>query len=164
MLLFTDFFWIQLRIRIRIRIRIRNVYFGSGSDPDPAKSFGSIRIRIRNTALGGEGHGVQGQKCDILRPQLAMNRFLPLSLFIHLFQFYSFIIPPYKIASSWQKLAACIEFSNRRKSYKSEHQISKIKIQKSKIKTSTRVLIIKISGEQNKTSSFKTKYSWNFKQ
>jgi hypothetical protein len=28
--------------------------------------------------LGGEGHGVQGQICDILRPQLAMNRFLPL--------------------------------------------------------------------------------------
>ncbi len=27
---------------------------------------------------GGEGHGVQGQICDILRPQLAMNRFLPL--------------------------------------------------------------------------------------
>ncbi len=26
---------------------------------------------------GGEGHGVQGQICDILRPQLAMNRFLP---------------------------------------------------------------------------------------
>jgi hypothetical protein len=34
---------------IRIRNRIRNVYFGSGSDPDPAKSFGSLRIRIRNT-------------------------------------------------------------------------------------------------------------------
>ena len=32
---------------IRIRNRIRNVYFGSGSDPDPAKSFGSLRIRIR---------------------------------------------------------------------------------------------------------------------
>jgi hypothetical protein len=27
---------------------------------------------------GGEGYGVQGQICDILRPQLAMNRFLPL--------------------------------------------------------------------------------------
>ncbi len=27
---------------------------------------------------GGEGHGVQGQICDILRPQLAMNWFLPL--------------------------------------------------------------------------------------
>ncbi len=27
---------------------------------------------------GGEGHGVQGQICDILRPHLAMNRFLPL--------------------------------------------------------------------------------------
>ncbi len=26
----------------------------------------------------GEGHGVQGQICDILRPQLAMNRFLTL--------------------------------------------------------------------------------------
>ncbi len=26
----------------------------------------------------GEGHGVQGQICDILRPQLAINRFLPL--------------------------------------------------------------------------------------
>jgi hypothetical protein len=26
----------------------------------------------------GEGHGVQGQICDILRPQLAMNCFLPL--------------------------------------------------------------------------------------
>ncbi len=26
----------------------------------------------------GEGHGVQGQICDILRPQLVMNRFLPL--------------------------------------------------------------------------------------
>jgi hypothetical protein len=45
-LLFTDLF----RIQFRIRIRIRNVYFGSGSDPDPAKSFGSLRIRIRNTA------------------------------------------------------------------------------------------------------------------
>ncbi len=28
--------------------------------------------------LGGEGHGVQGQICGILRPQLAMNSFLPL--------------------------------------------------------------------------------------
>ena len=27
--------------------------------------------------LGGEGHGLQGQICDILRSQLAMNRFLP---------------------------------------------------------------------------------------
>ncbi len=27
---------------------------------------------------GGEGHGVQGQICDILRPQLTMNRFLHL--------------------------------------------------------------------------------------
>jgi hypothetical protein len=27
---------------------------------------------------GGEEHGVQGQICDILRPQPAMNRFLPL--------------------------------------------------------------------------------------
>ncbi len=26
----------------------------------------------------GEGHGLQGQICDILRPQLAMSRFLPL--------------------------------------------------------------------------------------
>jgi hypothetical protein len=51
-LLFTDLFRIRIRIRFRIpiRIRIQNVYFGSGSDPDPAKSFGSIRIRIRNTA------------------------------------------------------------------------------------------------------------------
>jgi hypothetical protein len=40
-LLFTDLF----------RIRIQNVYIGSGSDPDPAKSFGSFRIRIRNTGL-----------------------------------------------------------------------------------------------------------------
>ncbi len=28
--------------------------------------------------LGGGGHVVQGQKFDILRPQLAMNCFLPL--------------------------------------------------------------------------------------
>jgi hypothetical protein len=28
--------------------------------------------------LGGEGQGVQEQICDILRLQLAMNRFLPL--------------------------------------------------------------------------------------
>ncbi len=48
-LLFSDLFRIRFRIWIRIRIRIwiRNVYFGSGSDPDPAKSFGSLRIRIR---------------------------------------------------------------------------------------------------------------------
>ena len=51
-LLFTDLFRIRIRIRFRIRnrIRIRNVYFGSGSDLDLAKSFGSFRIRIRNTA------------------------------------------------------------------------------------------------------------------
>ncbi len=50
-LLFTDLFRIRIRIRfwIQIRIRIQNVYFGSGSDPDPAKSFGSLRIRFRNT-------------------------------------------------------------------------------------------------------------------
>ncbi len=30
------------------------------------------------TYRGHEGHGVQGQICDILRPQLAKNRFLPL--------------------------------------------------------------------------------------
>jgi hypothetical protein len=50
-LLFTDLFRLRIRIRFRIhiRIRIQNVYFGSGSDPDPAKSFGSLRIRIRNT-------------------------------------------------------------------------------------------------------------------
>ncbi len=47
-LLFPDLF--RIRIRIRIRNRIRNVYFVSGSDPVPAKSFGSLRIRIRNTA------------------------------------------------------------------------------------------------------------------
>jgi len=41
----------RIRIRIRIQIRIQNVYFGSGSDPNPAKSFGSFRIRIRNTGL-----------------------------------------------------------------------------------------------------------------
>ncbi len=46
--LFTDFFRIQFRIRIWIQIR--NVYFNSGSVPDPAKSFGSFRIRILNTA------------------------------------------------------------------------------------------------------------------
>jgi hypothetical protein len=51
-LLFTDLF----RIQFRIRIRIRNVYFGSGSDPDPAKSFGSLRIRIRNTAAADPLH------------------------------------------------------------------------------------------------------------
>ncbi len=54
-LLFTDLFQIRIRIlfriRIRIRIRIQNIYIGSGSDPDPAKSFGSFRIRIRNTAI-----------------------------------------------------------------------------------------------------------------
>ncbi len=44
-LLFSDLF--RIRIRIRIRNRIPNVYFGSGSDP--AKSFGFLRIRIRNT-------------------------------------------------------------------------------------------------------------------
>ncbi len=48
-LLFTDLF--RIRFWIRIRIRIRNVYFGPGSDPDPAKSFGSLRIRIRNTGM-----------------------------------------------------------------------------------------------------------------
>ncbi len=46
-LLFSYFF--------RIRNRTRNIYFGSGSDPDPAKSFGSLRIRIRNTAHFGFG-------------------------------------------------------------------------------------------------------------
>ncbi len=46
MLVFTDFF--------RIQFRIRNVYFGSESDPDPAKSFGSFRIRIRNTDFWDE--------------------------------------------------------------------------------------------------------------
>ncbi len=30
------------------------------------------------TLGGGGGHGVQGQICHILRPQLAVNRFLPL--------------------------------------------------------------------------------------
>ncbi len=39
--------------------------------------------------LGGEGHGVQGQICDILRPQLAMNRFL--SLWPHRFPYFGFI-------------------------------------------------------------------------
>jgi hypothetical protein len=28
--------------------------------------------------LGWGGHGVQGQICDILKPHLTMNRFLPL--------------------------------------------------------------------------------------
>jgi hypothetical protein len=39
--------------------------------------------------LGEEGHGVQGQICDILRPQLAMNRFLP--LWPHRFPHYGYI-------------------------------------------------------------------------
>jgi hypothetical protein len=38
---------------------------------------------------GGEGHGVQGQICDILRPQLAMNRFLP--LYPHRFPHFGYI-------------------------------------------------------------------------
>ncbi len=36
------------------------------------------RLSIFDLYPRGEGHGVQGQMCDILRPQLAMNRFLPL--------------------------------------------------------------------------------------
>ncbi len=43
---------------IRIRNRIQNVYFGSGPDPDPAKSFGSLRIRIRNTDFSHPGSRV----------------------------------------------------------------------------------------------------------
>jgi hypothetical protein len=48
--------------------------------------YGRIKTRdgqtddFRPIPWGGEGHGVQGQICDILRPQLAMNRFLPLWL------------------------------------------------------------------------------------
>ncbi len=37
----------------------------------------------------GEGHGVQGQICDILRPQLAMNRFL--TLWPHRFPHFGYI-------------------------------------------------------------------------
>jgi hypothetical protein len=39
---------------------------------------GKMTISTFDLYPGGEGHGVQGQICDILRPQLAMNRFLPL--------------------------------------------------------------------------------------
>ncbi len=37
----------------------------------------------------GEGNGAQGQICDILRPQLAMNRFLP--LWLHRFPHFVYI-------------------------------------------------------------------------
>jgi hypothetical protein len=57
-LLFTDLF--RIRFRIRVRIRTRDVHFGSGSDLDQAKSFGSIRFRIRktdcDTLQGNEGN------------------------------------------------------------------------------------------------------------
>ncbi len=36
------------------------------------------RLSTFNLYPWGEGHGVQGLICDILRPQQAMNRFLPL--------------------------------------------------------------------------------------
>ncbi len=36
------------------------------------------RLSTFDLYLWGEGHGVQGQIYDILRPQLVMNRFLPL--------------------------------------------------------------------------------------
>jgi hypothetical protein len=36
-----------------------------------------------------EGHGAQGQICDILRPQLVMNRFLP--LWLHRFPHFGYI-------------------------------------------------------------------------
>jgi hypothetical protein len=42
---------------------------------------------------GGKGHGVQGQICDILRPQLAMNRCLPVwpQIFPH-FEYSTYIL------------------------------------------------------------------------
>ncbi len=44
------------------------------------KQLGADKLIITTFDLypWGEGHGVQGQICDILRPQLAMNPFLPL--------------------------------------------------------------------------------------
>ncbi len=45
------------------------VYSSGGQNDD---------FRPLTSTLGGEGHGVQGQICDILRPQLAMKCFLPL--------------------------------------------------------------------------------------
>jgi hypothetical protein len=45
-------------------------HLGSGGQNDD--------FRPLTSTLGGEGHGVQGQICDNLRPQLAMNRILPL--------------------------------------------------------------------------------------
>jgi hypothetical protein len=42
------YFGLKIRLLVTDFFRIRNVYFGSGSDR--AKSFGSFRIRIRNTA------------------------------------------------------------------------------------------------------------------
>jgi hypothetical protein len=45
--------------------------------PHPSTSGGQ-NDNFRPLTPWGEGHGVQGQICAILRPQLAMNRFLPL--------------------------------------------------------------------------------------
>ncbi len=49
-----------------------------GSNTPWEQWWANWRISTFDLYPGGEGHGVQGQICDILRPQLAMNRFLPL--------------------------------------------------------------------------------------
>ncbi len=44
----------------------------------PPQWWAKWRLSTFNLYPREEGHGVHGQICDILRPQLAMNRFLPL--------------------------------------------------------------------------------------
>jgi hypothetical protein len=47
---------VQLLVNVKyVHIIIWNVYFDSRSNPDPVKSFGSLRIRIRNTGQNGTG-------------------------------------------------------------------------------------------------------------
>ncbi len=62
--------------------RIRNQVPFWHLDPGFRKKFFRIPAKWRLSTFDlytwGEGHGVQGQICDILRPQLAMNRLLPL--------------------------------------------------------------------------------------
>jgi hypothetical protein len=53
----------------KVPFQLKSHLFGRGGQNDD--------FRPLIYTLGG-GHGVQGQICDILRPPLAMNRFLPL--------------------------------------------------------------------------------------
>ncbi len=50
----------------------------SAKRPRSEQWWAKWRLSTFDLTLGGGGHGVQGQIYDILRPQLAMNRFLPL--------------------------------------------------------------------------------------